>query len=96
MEASVIRKDIVWVDWAKFIGMFFVYWCHIGMLCDTKFVFCPVPYGPFFVNIFFVVSGYLFFKKHLSKLNGIYITPAKQFISLGTGQGGYFLESSLK
>lgn len=93
MEERVIRNDIVWVDWAKFIGMFFVYWCHVDMLCNTKFVICPVPYGSFFVNIFFVVSGYLFFLKQLPKLHGGYINPAKLFICLGTGRGGgYFLE----
>ena len=57
------RKDIVWIDWIKTIGMFFVYWCHIGMFGTNKSGLY-VPYGFFFVNAFFFISGYLVFKKY--------------------------------
>ncbi len=59
------KKDIVWIDWIKTIGMFFVYWCHIGMFGINKSGFY-VPYGFFFVNAFFFISGYLVFKKYYS------------------------------
>lgn len=59
-------KEITWIDWVKFLCIFFVYWCHVRMFSDAG---CPVymPYGPFFVNAFFFVSGYLIFRKQLSK-----------------------------
>lgn len=64
MEVKALNKEIVWIDWMKFICIVFVYWCHVGQLGNNP---CPVPipYGPFFVNAFFFVSGYLFFRKQL-------------------------------
>lgn len=59
------KKDIVWIDWLKFICMFFVYWLHVGQLgnCDSC---VTIPYGFFFVNAFFFVSGYFIFQKQLN------------------------------
>ena len=59
-------KDINWIDWVKFVCIFFVYWCHIGMFCSYG---SPVyfPYTPFFVNAFFFVSGLLIFRKQLNE-----------------------------
>ena len=73
------RKDIVWIDWAKFICMLFVYWCHLGMFCNIHFHTILIPYGPIFINTFFVISGYLFFKKQLQNLQGLkgYLNPLK-------------------
>lgn len=58
------KVKIVWIDWVKAICMFFVYFHHIGILGSNK-VNIVIPYGYFFVNAFFFVSGYLLLKKHL-------------------------------
>lgn len=64
METINRKKEIVWVDWVKFICVVFVYWCHVGQL-GTNTSPIPIPYGPLFVNAFFFVSGYLIFRKQL-------------------------------
>lgn len=60
-----MKKEIIWIDWVKFICMVFVYWCHVIQLGDNKSPL-SIPYGPFFVNGFFFISGYLYFGKYLS------------------------------
>lgn len=57
--------NLAWINWAKVICLFIVYFYHaesrsayyIGRIDDVI--------EPFFVNIFFVISGYLIFKKQL-------------------------------
>lgn len=58
-------RDIIWIDWVKSICIFFVYWCHVIQLgaYDRPI---DIPYGFFFVNAFFFVSGYLIFSKQLA------------------------------
>lgn len=58
------KKKIVWIDWAKALCMIFVYYHHVGLLGANK-ADIVIPYGYFFVNTFFFISGYLLFKKHL-------------------------------
>ena len=55
-------KNIIWIDWARCICMLFVYWLHVGMFSSAPIEF-PISYGPFFVNAFFFISGYLLYKK---------------------------------
>lgn len=65
--------------------MFFVYFHHIGILGSNK-MNIVIPYGYFFFNAFFFVSGYLLFKKHLfenSENPKRYIYFKKQFQEKG-------------
>ena len=78
------KKDIHWIDWTKFICMFFVYWCHIDQLGTNNFAFF-VPYGLFFVNSFFFISGYLIFKKQLRLP---FITDKYLFVKMQFGDDG--------
>lgn len=85
MDTNTSNKEIVWIDWVKFICIVFVYWCHVGQLGNNP---CPVsiPYGPFFVNAFFFVSGYLIFRKQLgSKVN---TQGFKEFFTMNTSGKG--------
>ena len=59
------KSEIVWIDWVKCIGMFFVYWCHVVQLGSNPSPI-NVPYGLWFVNAFFFISGYLIFAKQLT------------------------------
>ncbi len=58
-------KDIFWINSLKAICMIFVYLLHSEIYYGIN----EISYGyflkPFYVNGFFFVSGYLFFKKHL-------------------------------
>lgn len=56
-------KNLIWIDTTKCICMLFVYWLHVGMFSSHPLSF-PIQYGPFFVNAFFFISGYLLIKKH--------------------------------
>ena len=60
------QNDIIWIDWVKFICIFFVYWCHVVQL-GSNVSPINIPYGFFFVNAFFFVSGYLIFSKQMEK-----------------------------
>lgn len=59
------KKEIVWIDWAKFICMLLVYWDHVMLYGYNSAPFI-IPFRPFFVNAFFFISGYLIFLKQLS------------------------------
>ena len=58
-------KNLVWIDSVKCLCMLFVYWLHVGTFSAHSLSF-PIAYGPFFVNAFFFVSGYLLFRKFKS------------------------------
>ena len=60
------QNNIIWIDWVKFICIFFVYWCHVVQL-GSNVSPINIPYGFFFVNAFFFVSGYLIFSKQMEK-----------------------------
>ena len=60
------QNDIIWIDWVKFICIFFVYWCHVVQLGSNDSPI-NIPYGFFFVNAFFFVSGYLIFSKQMGE-----------------------------
>jgi peptidoglycan/LPS O-acetylase OafA/YrhL len=60
-----MNKEINWINWAKIYGMLLVYLYHTSYylhLPDSGYNF----YGPFFVNVFLFISGYLIFRKQLS------------------------------
>lgn len=59
------QKEIVWIDWVKFICMVLVYWDHTMLYGNNDAPFI-IPFRYFFVNAFFFISGYLIFMKELS------------------------------
>lgn len=62
----VERKEIVWINNARALCMMFVYMQHCEYYINSSlFVSRPI-YQLFYVNIFFLVAGYLFFRKQLS------------------------------
>lgn len=69
------RKRIEWVDIGKYICIMFVMLSHLqsGSEILTKF------YLPFFLTVFFFLSGYVYrepvsFKEHfINKLKGLFI-----------------------
>ena len=76
-------KELPWIDWIKVICIVLVYLHHS---IDYSFSHLPCLqslYSPFFVNIFFFMSGYLLFKKQLS--DKLITTPASEYI---TNEGG--------
>ena len=60
-----LRKDIVWVDYVKVICLFFVYFSHSAYYTETVLPQVCALYRPFYVDAFFVISGYLFFRNLL-------------------------------
>ena len=61
-----MRKDIDWIDHAKFLCMLFVYLDHSEIFGGCKIGTIRNLYLPVFVNSFFFISGYLLFRKQLS------------------------------
>lgn len=61
-------KEISWINWAKIICLVIVYLDHslIYLQVYDNFTTLESFYHPFFVNIFFFMSGYLLFRKQLS------------------------------
>lgn len=60
-----MKKDINWINWAKLYGMILVYIYHTSFYLNIPSTGYAL-YEPFFVNIFFFVSGYLLFSRQLS------------------------------
>ena len=61
------KKDIIWINYVKtfcIIGVFFV---HSGLYYGLFTSNINLFIHPFYVNAFFFVSGYLFFRKQLSE-----------------------------
>lgn len=61
-------REIPWINWAKVICLIIVYLDHSLFYLQVYDDFTAVEsfYHPFFVNIFFFMSGYLLFRKQLS------------------------------
>lgn len=60
-----MSKNIIWINLAKAICMMSVYVLH----SEVYYGINSISYGhflqPFYVNAFFFISGYLFFRKQL-------------------------------
>lgn len=56
-----------WVDSIKAVCMIAVYLLHSEMYYGTAGVSYGYAVQPFYVNAFFFVSGYLFFRKYLNQ-----------------------------
>ncbi len=55
-----------WIDTTKAICMLCVFWAHSQHFCNWTGDDYSYIIKPFYVNAFFFVSGYLFFKKHFN------------------------------
>jgi peptidoglycan/LPS O-acetylase OafA/YrhL len=58
--------ELNWINWVKVLCMFFIFVNHAAIYCHVDSGIGHY-YFPFFVNAFFVASGYLFFRKYLPK-----------------------------
>lgn len=60
----MVKNNICWIDLVKAICMILVYLLHVESYTGMAWI---KSYGyllqPFYVNAFFFVSGYLFFRK---------------------------------
>ena len=62
IHKKLIDKDIIWIDYAKVICLFFVYLTHSSIYCRTYNLYSYNLFYPFYVDAFFILSGYLFFR----------------------------------
>lgn len=61
-----MNKEIVWINWVKIFCILFIYINHSEIYCQSFFIYRNI-YLPFFVNTFFIISGYLFYKNYTSQ-----------------------------
>lgn len=70
-ESSIMnvskKTELPWVNYIKAICLFFIYFHHCEFYTGWHNNMLDAFYAPFFVNSFFVISGYLLFKKQLSE-----------------------------
>ena len=75
-------SEIHWINSVKAFCMFIIYFNHCEIYCEYHQKAIDAVYSPFFVNAFFVVSGYLLFRKQLSE------SLSKERISVYLGKFG--------
>ena len=63
---TATRKDILWINYVKALSIIGVYFVHSGLYYGLFTSSINTFIHPFYVNAFFFVSGYLFFRKQLS------------------------------
>lgn len=61
------RKDILWINYVKAFSIIGVFFVHSGLYYGLFTGSINTFIHPFYVNAFFFVSGYLFFRKQLSE-----------------------------
>ena len=66
MKSNSNKENLAWINWAKVICLFIVYLYHSESRSGFYISHLDDLVEPFFVNIFFVISGYLIFRKQLS------------------------------
>ena len=75
-----MKQEISWINLTKAICMISVYILH----SEAYYGINDISYGyflqPFYVNVFFYVSGYLFFKKQLQTVKSYCFTSFKENI----------------
>lgn len=64
-NSSEMKKNISWINYVRFLCLFLVYFYHTENRVDFGFLGrgFDVFFKPFFVNAFFIVSGYLLYRK---------------------------------
>lgn len=88
---SIEKKvELSWVNYIKLLCMVLVYMNHSETYVCVRFEVLRHFYGPIFVNTFFVVSGYLLFRKQLS--GDVIVQNRKEWWS---GGGGLFASNIL-
>lgn len=60
-------KDLNWINAIKAICIITVYLAHAEVYTDYTIITINNVFRPFYVNAFFIVSGYLLFRKQLSQ-----------------------------
>ena len=60
-----MNKEIAWINWVKIFCILFIYLNHSEIYCHSYLTYRTI-YLPFFVNTFFIISGYLFYKSYTS------------------------------
>ena len=78
MSKTDSQETLSWVNWAKVICLFIVYLYHAESRSGYFIGRLDELVEPFFVNIFFVVSGYLIFKKQMTP--NVYGMSRKEWI----------------
>ena len=61
------NKNIAWINSAKAIGMIMIFFVHCQAYWGYRVFNWSRYCAPVYVNVFFFISGYLLFGKHLSK-----------------------------
>lgn len=69
MQNIIKKKYISWVNVLKAFCMLFVYVDHAELYYGSKLISYGPIFKPFYVNAFFFVSGYLFFKKQFRHID---------------------------
>lgn len=64
---TATRKDILWINYVKAFSIIGVFFVHCGLYYGLFTGSINTFIHPFYVNAFFFVSGYLFFRKQLSE-----------------------------
>lgn len=66
--SEISKKNLSWVNYARFMCMILIYFQHtmnrIGFSTLPSGVAVSIWFKPFYVNLFFFISGYLLFKKY--------------------------------
>ena len=73
------QNDISWINLVKVTCIVLIFLNHSEIYTENALPFVRSIYAPFFVNAFFVVSGFLFFRKHLSE--PLILEDRKQYVS---------------
>lgn len=58
-----MNKEISWINWVKIFCILFIYLNHSEIYCQSYLTYRNI-YLPFFVNSFFIISGYLFYMSY--------------------------------
>ena len=66
MENISNKKNIIWINTVKALSMIFIYFVHCQLYYGLLFSGLNQFIYPFYVNVFFFISGYLLFSKELS------------------------------
>ena len=77
------KIEIRWINTLKALCMFAVFLNHSEIYYGCTIPFIDSIYRPLFVNSFFLISGYLIFRKQWS--NSFIVKPYKEWISCEGG-----------
>ena len=61
------KKNIIWINYIKALAIIAVYLIHVQDIYGYSIGFLLKLINPWFVNAFFFVSGYLIYRKQLTR-----------------------------